>query len=429
MATIKREDVKDRSVKLTIEVPLSEMQPFLDEAAKKISEVATIPGFRPGHASYEAVKGNVGEMKIYEEALEGIVRKTYVEAIESEKLESVGAPEINVEKMAPGNALVYTATVGLMPTVEKLADFTTLKVEKKDVSMQPSDLEGALKELQKMQTKEVRAKADEAATKADKAVVDMHMFHQKVALEGGDAHGYHVFLNEPHYIPGFSEQLVGMKEGEEKKFALPFPKDHYQKHLAGKDVDFEVKLAELYHLDHPDLDDAFGVSLGFKNLAELKDRLQTNIQDEKLTEENMRLERAVLDAVADGSRFSEIPELLVNDEVNKMVHEIEHNVTEQGMDFNQYLKSINKTIGQLKMDFVPQAIQRIKVMLVLREVAKQQNVTVDPKDLDHEIDTVAARYEDKESKDRIYSPMYREYMEGVMRNKKVVDLLKAAMVK
>jgi trigger factor len=290
-------------------------------------------------------------------------------------------------------------------------------------------LEGALKELQKMQTKEVRATAEEAATKADKAVVDMHMFHDKVALEGGDAHGYQVFLNEPHYIPGFSEQLVGMKEGEEKKFALPFPKDHYQKHLAGKDVDFEVKLTELYHLDHPDLDDAFGASLGFKDLAELKDRLQTNIQDEKTAEENARLERAVLDAVADASRFSEIPELLVNDEVNKMIHEIEHNVGEQGMDFNQYLKSINKTIAQLKIDFAPQAIQRIKVMLILREVAKQQNIMVDPKELDLEIDKVAERYQDKESKDRIYSPMYREYMEGVLRNKKVIDLLKAAIVK
>ncbi len=429
MATIKREDAGKRSVKLTIEVPLDEMQPFLESAAEELSETLKVPGFRPGHATYEAVKNNVGEMKILEAAIEPIVRKTFVEAIMSEKLETTGSPEIGVEKMAPGNPLVYTALVALMPEVEKLADYTKLSVKFVPAVVSDADMDKALKELQTMQTKEVRASADTAVAKEDKAVIDMNMLKDNVAVEGGEAKNYNVYLNEPNYIPGFSEQIIGMKEGESKTFVLPFPKEHYQKHLAGADISFTVNMKEIYHLEHPELDDAFAAKLGQKDMATLKELLQKNMMDEKAREEEMRLERELLEAVANECRFSDIPELLVTEEVNKMIHELEHHVEEQGMKFDNYLQSIGKTLAQMKLDFSAQAVQRIKVMLVLRAVAKEKNIEVDAKELDAEIDKVAEGYEEKELKDKVYSPMYREYMENVLRNKKVIALLKEAMVK
>lgn len=429
MANIKREDLGKRSVKLTIEVPVDEMQPFLQVAAEELSETLKVPGFRPGHASYEAVKNNVGEMKILETAVEPIVRSTFVAAVMSEKLETSGSPEINMEKMAPGNPLVYTATVALMPEVEKLADFTKLTVKKTSTEIAEADMDKALKELVTMQTKEVRGSATEVATKEDKMVMDMSMTKDKVAVDGGDAKDYHVYLAEPNYIPGFAEEVVGMKEGESKTFTLTFPKEHYQKHLAGAPVEFTVNAKELYHLDHPELDDAFAVTLGQKDLAGLKEVLRKNLQEEKAREEELRLERELLESVAKDSRFSDIPDLLVTEEVNKMIHELEHHIEEKGMKFDGYVKSIGKTIAQLKLDFSVQALQRIKVMLVLRAVAKEKEIVVDSKELDLEIDRVAAGYEQKEMKDRVYSPMYRDYMENVLRNKKVIALLKEAMVK
>jgi len=429
MSNIKREDLEKSKVKFTIEISWEEMGPYLEMAVKGISEQIKIPGFRDGHATYEAVKNQVGEMKILEAALEPMIRKTFVDVVINEKIDTVGSPEIDVEKMAPGNPVTFTAIVQLMPQVKSLADFEKLSVEKKSVQVEESDVEGALKQLVQMQTKEVRAKSDEASKKEDKVIIDMTMKQDNVPVVGGDAKGYHVFLPEAHYIPGFSDALVGMKEEETKTFSLPFPKDHYQKHLAGKDVEFTVKVCELFHLDHPLVDEAFAASLGFKTLAELKERLQQNIQEEKIVEEKMRMERAVLDEVVNASTFEEIPELLVNEEVNKMVHELEHNISEQGAEFDGYLKSINKTIAQLKLDFTPQAIQRIKVMIVLRDIAKKKEVVVEAEELDKEIDEVANQYEDKETKDRIFSPMYRDYMETVLRNKKVVEMLKEAMVK
>ncbi|MEK7105070.1 MAG: trigger factor [Patescibacteria group bacterium] len=429
MPNIKREDLPKRSVKLTIEIPVDEMRVFLEAAAEEISTHSKIDGFRPGHANYEAVKNSVGEMKIMEAAIEPAVRKTFVEAVMNEKLETAGSPEINVEKMAPGNAFVYTATIPLMPDVEKLGDFSKLSVKKGSSEVKEDEIDKALTDLQKMQTVEVRAAGTDVATKDHKAVIDMSMTKDKVAVEGGEAKGYHVYLSEPNYIPGFAEELIGLKENDTKTFTLKFPKEHYQKHLANGDVEFTVNMKELYQLQPPELNDEFATKLGKKDLAELKEALKTNIKEENEHEEERRLEREMLDAVVKESRFTDIPDLLVNDEVNKMTHELEHHVEEQGMPFDQYLKSIGKTLAQLKMDFTVQALQRIKVMLVLRTIGREKNVVVDAKELDIELDRLAGQHEDKEAKDRIYSPMYREYMEGVMRNKKVIAMLKEAMAK
>ena len=429
MPTITRENLPKHAVKLTITVSTEEMQPLLETAAGQVSEHVQIPGFRPGKAGYEIVKQRVGEMKILEEALEEIVRKTLVEAVNAEKLETVGSPAINVEKLAPGNDLVYTAELALMPTIEKLAEYEKLAVKARDAAASAEDVEKTLGELQKMQRKEVRAMADTEAKKDDKAVVDLTMKKDGVVVEGGTAKAYQVYLSEPHYIPGFSEELLGMKEAGTKTFVLTFPKDHYQKHLAGSLVEFEVTLNELYHLDTPALDDTFAGALGQKDLAALKAILHANISGEKAQEEAKRQELEMLTLIAKESRFTDMPDLLVNQEVNKMIHELEHGVEEQGGKFEDYLQSIKKTIAQLKLDFTPRAIERIKASLVVREVGKQLNLEVSSKEIDEALDTLAEQYKDKESRERIYAPEYREYMEVALKNKKVIERLREVMVK
>lgn len=429
MSTITRENLPKQAVKLTITVSLEEMQPMLETAAAHVSEQVQIPGFRPGKAGYDIVKQRVGEMKILEEALEEIVRKTLVEAVNAEKLETVGSPSISVEKLAPGNPLVYSAELALMPVIEKLADYEKLSVKKEDAVATEEDIEKTLLELQKMQRKEVRATAETEAKKEDKAVIDLLMKKDGVLVEGGTAKGYRVYLSEPHYIPGFSEELVGMKETGTKTFTLTFPKNHYQKHLAGYPVKFEVTLNELYHLDTPALDDAFAGGLGQKDLAALKALLHSNISGEKAQEEAKRQELEMLMLIAKESRFTEIPELLVNQEVNKMIHELEHGVEEQGGKFDDYLQSIKKTIAQLKLDFAPRAIERIKASLVVREAGKQMQIEVTAAEIDTALDTLAEQYKDKESRDKIYAPEYREYMEVALKNKKVIEKLREVMMK
>ena len=429
MSIINIEQLPKNQVKFTITVPLDEMRPFLEEAATHLSEHSSIPGFRPGKAGYDVVKQRFGEMKIYEEALERIVRKTYIEAGDGNNIETVGSPKIDVVKLAPDNNLIFTAEVTRMPQITRLADFRNLSVKTKTVDVSEKDMGLALKDIQRMQTKEIRGTTTETLGTSDKAVLSVNMKKDGVSIEGGQSPNHSVFLNEDYYIPGFKEQLVGMKEGEQRTFTLEFPKEHAQSMLAGKPVDFEVTLKELYHLSCPELNNEFAASIGQKDFATLKQLISENIRRERTKEEKMRQEKDLLETIAKESRFEDIPDLLLNEEINRMIQELTHRIEEQGLSFEDYLKHLKKTVAELKMEFTPQAILRVKVALLVREIGKREKITVETKELDEELDKFAAEYESKEEKQRVYSPTFREYMETMLRNRKVVELLRGIMVK
>jgi trigger factor len=251
-----------------------------------------------------------------------------------------------------------------------------------------------------------------------------------VPVEGGQSPNHAIYLTEEYYIPGLKEMVVGMKEGEDKAFKLDFPKDHAQKMLAGKPVEFEITLKELFHLEPPKLDDEFAAALGMKDLKMLRDTLKQNILDEKEKEEQARQEREMLEMVAKKSSFEEIPDLLINEEINKMVGELQRAVEAQGADFEKYVQSLNKTLAQMKIDFTPQALMRIKVALCIQKIAAQEEIKVDEKEIDSELDKIAEPHkENKEARDQIYSPQYREYVEQMMKNRKVIELLRGVIIK
>jgi len=428
MTDVKIEELPKNQLKLTFTVPHDDVVPFLDEAAARISDQTQIPGFRPGKAGYDVVKRRVGEMKIYEEALEPIVRKSFVEAILNHKIDTVGSPKIDVEKLAPGNDLVFTCEVARMPSVTRLADFRKKKVKAKKVETSDKEIDLALNDISRMQTNEIRAVAGEAAGKIDKVVVSMNMSKDGVPVEGGQSPNHAIYLTEEYYIPGLKEEVLGMKEGETKTFSLTFPKDHVQKLLAGANIDFEITLKELYHLEIPTIDDAFAKSLGQEDMATLKKLIRHNINEEKQAEEIGRQEKEMLEAIAKDSRFDDIPDLLLNEEINKMIQELQHGVEGQGANFDAYLKSIGRTLADLKIDFAEQALLRIKVALVIREIAKQEEIKPEEAQIDAELDRVAAQYDEEETRKQIYSPQYREYVGAMLRNRTVIDLLKDEML-
>ena len=257
----------------------------------------------------------------------------------------------------------------------------------------------------------------------------MDMKLEGVPVEGGQSPNHAIYLNENYYIPGLKDELIGMKEGETKTFKLPFPKLHVQKFLAGKDVEFVVNVKELFHLQEPEIDDAFASAFGLKDLQTLKSLLKQNLLTEKTQEARALEEKEMLELLANKSQFDEIPDLLLNEEINKMISELKHGVEEQGAEFDDYVKNLGKTLAQLKLDFTPQALVRIKVVLIMKAVAKQENIEVDEKDIDAKADSLAASYEDKETKNRIYSPEYREIIGQLLKNQKVIELLRKTMLK
>ncbi len=424
------EKTDKQSVKIHCTIPAEQVAAGMQHAAEHIGENLQIPGFRPGTAPYDMVKAKVGEMALLEHAAEELIRAALSEALMSEDLDIVGSPYFTMEKMAPDNDLIFTAELALMPGVQKLADYAKLTVASESTEVSSEKWEEAKRDLLRMQQKEIRAVSGATVEKGNKAVVDLSMKKDGVVIEGGDAKAHGIYTNESHYIPGFVDAIIGAKEGEERTFTLPFPNDHYQKHLAGQDVEFNVKLNEIFTIETPPFDDVFAKSLGIESAQELENKIKENLSGEKKNEEDRRQEKVVLETLANASTFDEINDLLVNQEIDKMVQELRIWVTENGMEFDEYLKSINKSLADMKLDFTAQAIMRIKVAIVIKAVAKKESITVSSDEIDAELDRIAeAVSKDPAMKERVYSPEYRDRVEQQLINRKVIDFLKKTMVK
>ncbi|MEK7681103.1 MAG: trigger factor [Patescibacteria group bacterium] len=399
----------------------------LESAAVRISERAAIKGFRPGKAPYDMVKQQVGEVRIIEEAMQSIVEKNFYNAVKQEKLETVGMPQITIQKVAPGNDFVFKAVVALMPKV-KLGEIEKIKVERKTKEVGAKEVDDVLENLKKMQTKEVAKSGP--ATKADKVTINMEMFINKVPIEGGQAKDHQVYLSENHYIPGLQEKLIGLQKDETKEFSLKFPKEHYQKHLADKDVDFKIKINEVFELQYPELNDEFAKSLGQNDLCAMKELLKTNLAEDAKTKEEQRLEIEIFDKLIEKSEFGEIPDVLIKTEKNKIFHELKHNLSKHGIEMEQYLKDLKKTEEQIFNDFTEQAEKRVKAALVSRQIALENKITAEQTDIDKEIKSIRAAYpDDKIVEENLKKPEVIDTLAVTIQNRKVIELLKSKILK
>lgn len=424
--TIKDLPKSQKEVKVT--VPPEELKPYMERAAAGLSQKVKIEGFRPGKASYDIVAKRVGEMNILEEALPNVVRKQLVEIIGKEKLETVGEPSINVEKAAPGNEVVFAATLTMLPEVKKLADYKSIRIQPKDVTVKDEDVERVIGELRKMQR--VEREVEREVGKGDKATVDMSMAIDHVAVEGGDAKGHGIYLDEPYYVPGLNEQLLGMKKGDRKVFKLTFPKDHFNKNLAGKEVEFTVDLKGVHQVENPDVDEAFAKRLGQESVEKLRTLLRQNLQNEADLKEEQRQEVAAIEELVKKSEIDELPDVLVTGEAKKMIHELEHSVADQGGEFGDYLKSIKKTQNDLLLEFAPQAAQRVKSMVLMREIAKRENLEPTDKDiLDEQLKLINMYADDAQTQERIRSEDGEEYVRGMLKNRNVLAFIRETCVK
>lgn len=412
---------------LTVTLMIDEFRPHLERAASELASATKIEGFRPGKAPYDLVAKRVGEMKIYEAALEGAVRSSYAKALTENKIMAVGQPKIDVKVLAPGNPLTFIATVPVLPAVIKLADYKSIKVETKPLAVGPKEIDEALAALQKMQRRE--ASIDRGATKADKVVVDMELTQNKVAVEGGAAKGHAVELSEPYYVPGFIDAIVGIKKGETREFSLPFPAEHYHKNLAGKLVDFKVTATDVLELFPPAIDEAFAASLGQSSLSALRDLIEKNLRDEAAEKENAREESEILKRILADSRFEDPPDALINAEAERMILELERSVATQGLEFNEYLKNIKKSRADLKLDFAPRAIERLKTALAVRAIAEKENIAATDAEVMEEVTRQMNMYkDDAEAQANIREPEYAEAVRGALRNQKVMKFLKELAV-
>jgi trigger factor len=296
------------------------------------------------------------------------------------------------------------------------------------VKIDDCEVDKALSELQKMQTKEVKVERELGAK--DKATVDMYMSQGGVPTDGGQAHGHGIYMDEEHYIPGLKEKLIGQKIGETREFSLKFPKEHFQKSLAGKDVEFKVTLTAVHELQHPELSDEFAQKLGKKDMADLRAAINENMALEADERERQRRELEALEKIVDKTKFGDVPEQIINDEIDRMLEELEHGVKIRGLDFDDYLKSIKKTLAELKIEFTTQAMKRVKTSLVIRAVAEQEKVEASETEVVAEIEKAMNDYSDNpEAQERVKSDEYQDYVRLRIRNRATLDLIRELTTK
>ena len=409
-------------VELTVELSAEDMKPYLDQAVKEISVQTEVPGFRPGKAPYGILVKKVGEMRIYQLAAEKAVQLTYPQAVTDNKLVIIGQPEIIPEKIAPGNPFIYKAKAALLPKV-KLGDYKKIKPKRREIKVEEKDVQETLKNLQKMFGKEKRVRRP--VSLGDKVEADLDTYVDNVPIDGGSNKNHPINVGEGHFIPGFEDNLIGMTEGQSKEFKLKFPKEYHKKELAGKPVEFKVKVNGIFELEVPNLDDDFARSAGrFGKLDDLKKQIEKNVLQEKTIKEKQRRELEIVDQLVKKSSFDEIPDILIDSELHKMLHELESQVTGQGMKFDDYLASIKKSIKDLEKEFRPQAERRVKTAIALREIANLEKIEVPDSEITAQVAEDKERYKNNpEVLKQISTDNYKDYINSILRTRKVFALL------
>ncbi|MCR5440420.1 trigger factor [Selenomonas sp. WCT3] len=385
------ENGENQQVTLTIEVEATEVSKAVERACKRLANRVNIPGFRKGKAPRMIVERHVGKDAVMQEAFDLVAPKAFGDALEEQKIDPVTRPNIDIVTLEEGKDLVFKATVTPRPEV-KLGEYKGLKVEKAAVEIKDEDVEKQLKNFQDRQGKMVDAPEGAAVADGDFTTLDFEGFVDGEAFEGGKGTDYPLQIGSGSFIPGFEEQLIGAKIGEEKEVNVKFPEEYHAKELAGKDATFKCTVRSIKQKELPAIDDELAKKVStFETLDELKADIRKNLQEnaERKAENDQKsaaIEQATNNITVD------IPAVMIDNRVTSMIQEMAMRLEQQGMKLEQYLQYAGTDIAKIREDYRETAEKNVKTDLMLEEVAKAEDIKVEAKDLDAEVAAMAAAY-------------------------------------
>lgn len=372
----KVEDLAKGKIKLKILVSPKEMVGFFNRSYEKIAPTIKLDGFRPGKVPRALVEGAAGVARILSEGLDLAIQETYFETIKEHKIVPITSPKIVINKYPNYGAteedvkeyLEFEAELEVLPEV-KLRDYSKIKVEKGEVKKSSNEeIEKVLQHFQKQNAK--FNETDRAAKMGDWVEITYTGSLDHVKIDQMSSKNHPLVLGEGNLIPGFEEKIVDMKKGEKKKFKIKFPKDYHSKEYAGAEAEFEVELINVKEIELPEINGAFAEKFGHKDVTELKDAIKKNMDQEYEQEFERDLEIKVLDKVLPLLEV-EIPESLVQGEIERMISDFAAQVGTQGLNFEQYLSGIKKTREDLKKEMGPQAEKNVKIGLILGKIIEE----------------------------------------------------------
>ena len=384
------EKLEKNMAKITVEVPSEQFEKALTAAFNKNKSRFNIPGFRKGKAPQAMVEKMYGVEVLYEDAINEALDATYGDAVTESGLEVVSRPEIDVVQVEKGKELIYTATVAVKPEVT-LGEYKGIEVEKASAEVTDEDIEAELKKVQEQNSRLITVE-DRAVEDGDQTVIDFEGSVDGTPFEGGKGEDYPLTIGSHSFIDTFEEQLIGKNIGEECEVHVTFPEEYHAKELAGKPAVFKVTVKEIKRKELPELNDEFAGEVSeFETLEEYKNDVKSKLSLKKQKDAATENENHVVDKVVENAQM-DIPEPMIDSQVNNMVNDYARRMQSQGLSLEQYMQFTGMTIETLKEQMKPQAVKRIQTRLVLEAIVKAENITVSDEAVEKEIADMAESY-------------------------------------
>ena len=423
--TVKWEKTATNEGVLTFSVDQKEIQKGLTVAFNRVKKNLNVPGFRKGKVSRTVFDRMYGEESLYEDALNAVLPANYDAAVAEAGINPVSQPEIDVKSMNKGEDWVITAKVTVKPEV-KLGEYKNLTVAKQDREASEADVDARLADLQK-QHAELVVKEEEAA-EGDTVVIDYEGFVGEEAFEGGKGENYSLELGSGSFIPGFEDQLIGKKAGENVDVVVTFPEEYQAEDLAGKEATFKVTVHEVKAKELPELDDEFAKDIddSVETLAELREKFLAEIKDSKEEAAKDAVEEAAIRAAVENAEIVELPHVMVHDEVHRAMDEFLNNMQRQGIAPEMYYQLTGSTEADLHKQFEGEADNRVKTNLVIEAIAKAEGFEATAEEIEAEIKELAESYNMPEA--QVRRVLSEDMLKHDITMKKAVEIITSTAV-
>ena len=408
-------------VKLEITVEAEKFEEAIKKVYFKSAKYFNIPGFRKGKAPMQIVEKYYGKEIFYEDAFNEVAGEALEEAVKENKLEVVSRPNIDVTQIEKGKDLIFTAVMQTKPEAE-LGKYKGIEIKKIEYNVSDEDIEHELGHMQEHNSRLISIE-DRPVESGDIATIDFEGFVDGVAFEGGKAENHDLEIGSNTFIPGFEDQIIGMKIDEEKDINVKFPEEYFSKELAGKDATFKVKVHEIKKKELPELDDEFAKDVSeFDTLKELKADIKA--KKEKQNEERAKYETqdAVIKAVCEKMKV-EIPSGMIEMEIDNMLKDIENRLSYQGLKLEQYLQMMGKTEEDMRKEYEPQAIEGIKSRLALEAVIKAEKIEATDKEIEEKMKEMAKNYGKENDEEFMKNENVKNYIKQGIESEKAMDFL------
>jgi len=406
---------------INITVPAKDFETAVQKTYMKERGKFNLQGFRKGKAPRKIIEMNYGEGVFYDGALDVALSPAYAAAIEELKLEPVARPEIDIKEIGKGTDLVFEAVVAVKPEVT-LGEYKGLEVEAVNAEVSDEDIATELTKQQEMNGRLVNVE-DRAVQDGDTAIIDFEGFVADVAFEGGKGENHNLVIGAGQFIPGFEEQLIGKNIGDDVDVNVTFPEPYQSEDLAGKDAVFKVAVKGIKVKELPELDDEFAKDTSeFDTLDELKSDIKTKmVESAKSQSESATRDRIIDAAVA--NMTADVPDQMIESEIDGMLQDFEHQLRYQGLDLEKYLQFSGSTMQEMREQMQDDALVRVRTSLTLETISKQENVEVTEEDLEAEFARLAEQQDQSIEEVKKMFGAQTEYMKASIETRKTVDFL------